>query len=99
MNRTKNLSGPCAHCGVPIEFRPEEIGGVVQCPRCGRETELTLAAPTPESSVPRGLVVSAVLGILVLLLSLAITVAGLKHYQKKLQDKRAGAPAPAAGRQ
>jgi hypothetical protein len=43
----------CAHCGNHIEFPVEAAGAEVECPHCGRPTELNLLAPpAPESSKP-----------------------------------------------
>ena len=35
----------CAHCGNHIEFPVEAAGAQVECPHCGRPTELNLLAP------------------------------------------------------
>jgi Zn-dependent protease with chaperone function len=37
----------CAHCGNHIEFPVEAAGAQVECPHCGRPTELNLLAPPP----------------------------------------------------
>ena len=82
MNPTKQLSGVCSECGGSIEFRADLIGTMAKCPRCGKQTELMLAAPREESTVPRRMVVLAVGAIVILVAGLVATVMGLKHFEK-----------------
>lgn len=35
----------CAHCGNHIEFPIEAAGTRIECPHCGKPTELNLLAP------------------------------------------------------
>ena len=52
------------------------------CPRCGKQTELTLAAPRVESAVPRKAIVWTVVALVILALGVIVPVVGLKHFEK-----------------
>lgn len=86
MSAFKKLTGPCAHCGGPIEFDPDSIGQTVRCPFCRRETELHLAAPPEEPAISRRLVLLTVAGILILVLGLLACLFGLKLLEKKAAE-------------
>ena len=43
----------CSHCGTHLEFPLEGAGTIINCPHCGKPTELTLSAPP--SPAPEGL--------------------------------------------
>jgi len=43
MSLTRYLKGECSHCGGRIEFPADAIGATVDCPHCGKATELMLA--------------------------------------------------------
>ena len=96
MNRTKRLTGVCSECGGPIEFPAELVGTMTQCPRCRKQTELTLAAPREEPSVPRKVIVWTAVAVVILVLGLIATVIGLKHFEKLAARQRDRA-ATAAG--
>ena len=96
MNPTKRLSGICSECGGSIEFPAELVGTVTQCPRCRKQTELTLAAPPEEPTVPRKVIVWTVVAVVVLALGLIVTVVELKHLEK-LAARQKDRAAPAAG--
>jgi endogenous inhibitor of DNA gyrase (YacG/DUF329 family) len=81
MQRTKNLQGECSQCGRQLEFPAEIIGTTVQCPYCGKPTELMLATPPQEKSGSRKAITRAVIAILVLLLGLAGSLIALKRAQ------------------
>jgi len=85
----KKLTGPCAHCGGPIEFDPDSIGQTVRCPVCRRETELHLATLPEEPAIPRRLVIVTVAGILILVLGLLACIVGLKLLEKKAAERQA----------
>jgi hypothetical protein len=97
MNPTKRLTGVCSECGGPIEFAAELVGTMTQCPRCRKQTELTLAAPPDEPALPRKVIVITVVAVVILVLALIVTVVGLKHFEKLAarQKDRAAAPAGA----
>ena len=82
MNRTKRLTGACSECGGSIEFPAELVGTMTQCPHCRKQTELRLAAPPEEPAVPRKVMVWTGITVLVLILGLVVTLAGLRHFEK-----------------
>jgi hypothetical protein len=88
MKPTKYLQGICPACGAPIQFQADRIGQTGQCPSCGEPTELLLPQPVEEPSVPRKVIALTIGSILVLLLSLLICLAGLKHFQNLAEEKR-----------
>ena len=95
MNRTKRLTGVCSECGGSIEFPAEMIGATATCPRCRKQTELRLASPPAEPSVPRKAIVWTVVTALILVAGLVATLVGLKHFEKlaaRQRDRAPGAP-------
>jgi hypothetical protein len=98
MPSTKYLKGECQHCAGHIEFPAESIGTIVPCPHCGRETELRLATPPVEPTVPRRVVVWTLITILVLVAGLVAVIIGLKYYQAQTERRREQAAAAAAAR-
>jgi hypothetical protein len=82
MNPTKRLTGVCSECGGSIHFRADLIGTMTACPHCGKQTELMLAAPPGESSVPRRIVVVAVTAIVIMVAGLVVVMVGLRHFEK-----------------
>ena len=98
MNRTKLLQGVCSECGGPIEFPAELVGTTTQCPRCRKQTELTLAVPPEEPAVPQRIIVWTVVMIVILVVALIVTVVGLKHYEKLAASKRDRAAAAAGAK-
>jgi len=67
MLKIKNLRGECQHCGGTIEFHAEHVGANAECPHCGQQTELLLAAPPEEASpVRKKAIVFTVCAILIL---------------------------------
>ena len=98
MSLTKYLKGECTHCGGRIEFSVDAIGTTVDCPHCGKATELTLATAPEESSEPRKAIVWTVIAVLILGLGLAGAMAALKREQRLAtarQKERVVAMAPA----
>ena len=53
MTRTKYLKGECSECHGHLEFPAEATGMVIDCPHCGKPTELLLARPPEEPWLPR----------------------------------------------
>ncbi len=98
MNRTKYLKGECSECGGHVEFPVEAAGMTIDCPHCGKPTELLLAAPPEEPSVPRMTIVWTLVAVLVLALGLAGALAALNRAQKwAMRQKQQAAtrgPAP-----
>ena len=83
-------------------------GLAADCPHCGQETELLLARPPEEPTVPRRTIVWAVTGIAILTLGLIGALVALKRAERwaarqkqqgqaqAVAEKEANAPAPAA---
>jgi uncharacterized paraquat-inducible protein A len=98
MNRTKSLTAACSECGGPVECPAERIGTMMQCPRCGKQAALLLAAPEQEASVPRKVVVWTVVAVLVLLLGLGGSLVALKRAQNWAERQKEKAKAAQPGR-
>jgi hypothetical protein len=93
MNGTKRLTGVCSECGGSIEFQAELIGTVSTCPRCRKQTELMLASPSAEPSVPRKVIIWTVVTAGILVGGLIVTLVGLKHFENlaaRQRDRTAG---------
>ncbi len=99
MNRTKRLSGVCSQCGGSIEFPAELVGTMGQCPRCKKQTELTLPDPPEEPAVPRKVILCTAVTVALLVLGLAAAIFELRHLEKlvALQKERAAAAPGAKG--
>src|SRR6266404_3328030 len=82
MNRTKFLKGECQHCAGRLEFPAEMAGLPADCPHCGQQTDLLLAVPPEEPTVPRRTIVWAVIGIVILGLGLIGALAALKRAER-----------------
>jgi hypothetical protein len=94
MQKIKNLSGECQHCGGPIQFHAEHIGGVADCPHCGQSTELTLPAPPPDRSpVPVKAIIFVTLAIVILGAGMVGINQALKR-ARQMQATQNPAPAP-----
>jgi hypothetical protein len=85
------LKCTCAHCGGRIEFPVDGIGSVAPCPHCGRETELSLEAPSEfaeETSRSRKWLIA---GVVILTVGIVGGIGALllaKIFAKKARDKR-----------
>ena len=88
MNRTKHLKGHCQSCGGHIELPAEAVGLSLDCPHCGKATELLLAAPPEEPMVPRRTIVWAVVTVFILLLGLAAALVALNRAERKAAAKQ-----------
>ena len=89
MNPTKRLTGACSECGGSIEFPAEQVGTMTQCPRCGKQTELTLPVLPDEPTVTRKVIVWTVVTVAILVLGLVVVVVALNHYAKLAERQRA----------
>ena len=88
------MTGICSECGGSIEFQAELIGTVATCPRCRKQTELMLASPSAEPSVPRKAIIWTVITAGILVVGLIVTVVGLRHFERlaaRQRDRAAGA--------
>lgn len=97
MSKSKYLKGECQHCGDHLEFLAEHIGVVVPCPHCGQETELLLAQPPEESTVPRRAIIWTMIAVSVLGLGLAGALLALKRAQRLAETHKQHATTIAAG--
>ena len=82
MTRTKFLKGECQHCAGPLEFPAEMAGLSTECPHCHQQTDLLLAAPPEEPTVPRGTMVWAIIGVVVLSFGLIAALVALKRAER-----------------
>ena len=82
MNKTKFLKGECQHCAGHLEFAAEMAGLAADCPHCGQPTELLLALPPQEPTIPRRTLVWAVTGIVILVMGLVGAIAALKRAER-----------------
>lgn len=87
MNQTKFLIGECQHCHGRIEFPAESIGLTTDCPHCGKQTELLLAPPKDEPTIPRTTIVYTVIAVLILVAGLAGVIVALKLAQRKIAHR------------
>ena len=58
------------------------------CPRCGKQTELMLAAPAAEPMLPRRVIVWTVVFAGILIAGLIVTIVELKHFEKLAAQRR-----------
>ncbi len=91
MSKTKFLKGECQQCGGHLEFPAEMAGMASECPHCRQPTDLVLVTPPEEPAVPRGTVVWAVLGIVILSLGLAGALMALKRAERLAAKQKARA--------
>jgi len=98
MNRTKYLKGECQHCHGHIEFPAESAGLTTTCPHCGKQTELFLAAPKDEPTIPRATIVYTIIAVVILGAGLVGAIIALKMAQRTISHKNdeAIAQAPVA---
>jgi hypothetical protein len=92
----KYLKCECQHCGGHIEFPAEAVGTPSDCPHCGQTTELLLAVPKIESSVPTKAVVYTVIAIVILVGGLIGAQIALKRAKRLAEQTNDGSSPPAA---
>ena len=88
MKQTKFLKGECQHCHGHIEFPAESAGLTTDCPHCGKQTELLLALPNDEPTIPRATVVYTVIAVIILVAGLAGAMIALKMAEHKVGHKK-----------
>jgi hypothetical protein len=98
MNPTKRLTGVCSECGGSIQFPAELVGTMSQCPRCRKQTELTLADPPQEPALPRKAIAITAGAVVILVAALIVTVVGLKYFEKLAANQKDRAAAPAVAK-
>ncbi|HWQ93750.1 MAG TPA: FxLYD domain-containing protein [Clostridia bacterium] len=86
MNR-KFLEGDCTECGKRLKYPAEIIGTVTKCPYCGKQTELLLAEPEHQSTVPRKAIIWTAIGIIILSGGLVGSMIALKKAQRWASKK------------
>jgi hypothetical protein len=95
MTRTKNLRGPCQHCGGALEFPAELAGTTGECPLCHQATEFMLALPAAEPAIPQRLVVWTVVLVAVAGTGLGLSLWAVHLARGRVQERaRARAHAP-----
>ena len=82
MNQKKNIKGNCQQCGGPFDFPVEGVGQTVDCPHCGRPTELLLATPRATSAVSTRQIGYVIVAITILIGGLVGTMIALKRAQR-----------------
>ena len=100
MSETKYLKGECQPCGGHIEFPADAVGTTIECPHCGQPTELMLAAPPEEPTIPRSTLVWTAMTVLVLVVGLVGALVALKRAEKGAaarQKSEKSEPSAAAG--
>jgi hypothetical protein len=94
MSKNKFLNGQCQHCGGSLRFPAESIGQTTKCSQCGQNTELLLAAPPDEPTVPMKTIVFTAIAVLVLIGGLIAATIAVKRLQRTAEQRKAAA-APA----
>ena len=92
---SKYLKGECQQCGGHVEFPAEAAGTTIECPHCGQVTELLLAVPKSEPSVPTKAIVYTIIAIVILIGGLIGTQVALKRAKRLVEQKRDASPMPA----
>jgi hypothetical protein len=95
MTKTKYLKAECGQCRGHIEFPVDAVGMTVDCPHCGKPTELLLAAPPDEALVPRRTIVWTVVTVLILILGAVAVMVALNLTEKRAARQKAEAAAKA----
>ena len=95
MTSGKFLKGECQHCGGHIEFPAEAVGTTTDCPHCGKTTDLLLAVPKIESSVPTKAIVYTVIAIVILVGGLIGAQIALKRAKRLVGQTNDAEPSPA----
>src|SRR5690242_12207778 len=96
---TKYLKGECQSCGGHLEFPAEAVGASIDCPHCGKTTELLLATPHHDPTVPLSTIIWTAVTVLLLLGGLGGALSALKRAQKQAAKHRQATEANAAATQ
>ena len=88
MSSTKSLIGECEHCGRHLKFPAESIGLTTDCPHCGEQTELLLAAPPQEPTVPVKTIVYTAIAVLILVGGLVGAIIAVNRLQRTAEQRR-----------
>src|SRR3954451_189970 len=100
MSSQRYLKGECSHCGGHLEFPVESTGLTADCPHCGQPTDLLLAVPKSEPTIPRKTLVWTGVAVVILILGLGGAIVALQLAQKRIarqkeQTEQAAKPAAA----
>ncbi len=87
MNQTKNIKGNCQQCGGPFEFPVEGIGQTVDCPHCGKPTELQIAIPPDTSGISKRQIIYTLIAVVILVAGLVGVMLALKRAQRLKADR------------
>jgi hypothetical protein len=94
MSQNKTLKGHCMQCDGLLEFPAESTGLTVDCPLCGQPTELLLARPVEEPTIPRKTIIWTLIAVLVMAGGLVGAIAALKRVERwAKRNKQTMAPA------
>ena len=96
MNTTKYLKGECGQCHGHLEFPADSTGMIIDCPHCGKPTELLLTPPSEKSWVPRKKLVFALVTILLLILGLGAALMALKRAEDWVARQKPAPPVETA---
>src|SRR2546421_1809692 len=88
---TRYLKGECNECGGHIEFPADSTGTSIECPHCGKMTDLLLAVPSAQPLLPRKKIILTVVTIVLLVLGLGAALVALNKAQDWLARQK---PAP-----
>jgi hypothetical protein len=94
MNQTRYLKGECSECRGHIEFPAEATGTTIECPHCGKPTDLLLAAPSAQPSLPRKKIILTVATITLLVLGLGAALVALNKAQDWMARQKPVPPPP-----
>jgi hypothetical protein len=90
---TKYLKGECVHCGGHLEFPAEAAGLTADCPHCGKQTDLLLAAPKTSSGIPTRIIIWTAITVAILLVALCVALWQLKRVERWAEAKKKAAAA------
>jgi hypothetical protein len=79
---TKLLNGECRECDGRLDFPAEAVGTTAACPHCGKPTELLLATPPQERTVPVKTIIYTGIAILILIGGLVAAIIALKRAER-----------------
>lgn len=94
MSQTKYLKGECSECGGHLEFPADSTGMTIDCPHCSKPTELLLAAPSEQPSLPRKRIILTLSTIVLLALGLGAALVALNRAQNWVARQKPAPPLP-----
>src|SRR5205085_944016 len=85
------LKGHCTHCNGLLEFPAESTGMTMDCPLCGQPTELLLARPVEEPTIPKVTLIWTSIAVLVLAGGLVGALIALNRAERLVKRKKTSA--------